>query len=82
MFSSFAGVCFAVKSKSTEKHLLLTGKLLRKIRKTVYGKIFRKSFSKTRMMLLTHFMPLTISALSLSHCLCSLSPLPSQSKPA
>ena len=47
MFSSFADVCFAVKSKSTGKHLLLTGKTLRKFRKTVYGKIFHKPFSKT-----------------------------------
>ena len=38
MFSSFAGVYFAVKSKSTVKCLLLTRKMLSKIRKTVYGK--------------------------------------------
>ena len=47
MFSSFANVCFTVKSKSTGKRLLLTGKTLRKFRKTVYRKIFRKPFSKT-----------------------------------
>jgi hypothetical protein len=46
MFSSFAGVCFAIKSKSIVKCLLLTGKTLSKIRKTVYGKISRKPFSK------------------------------------
>ena len=62
MFSSFTGVCFAVKSKLTIKHLLLTRKMLRKIRITVYGKIFRKPFSKTH----------ALSLLS-SHCLYSLS---------
>jgi hypothetical protein len=36
MFSLFAGVCFAVKSKSTRKRLLLTRKTLTKFRKTVY----------------------------------------------
>ena len=46
MFSSFAGVYFAVKSKSTVKCLLLTRKMLSKIRKTVYEKFFRKPFSK------------------------------------
>jgi hypothetical protein len=69
MFSSFTGVCFAVKSKLTVKHLLLTRKMLRKIRKTVYGKhllltrkMLSKPFSKTH----------ALSLLS-SHCLCSLS---------
>ena len=58
MFSLFEDVCFTVKSKSTVKYLLLTGKTLGKFRKTVYGKIFRKPFSKTRA-------PLSLSLLSL-----------------
>ena len=66
MFSSFAGVCFAIKSKSTGKHFLLTRKVLRKIRKTVYGKIFRKPFSKTRVMLLSLISRLSLSLLSFS----------------
>ena len=45
MFLSFASVCFAVKSKSTVKHLLLTGKFFSKTRKTVYEFFFRKPFS-------------------------------------
>ena len=65
MFLSFAGVCFTVKSKSIGKHLLLTGKTLRKIRKTVYENFFCKPFSKTRVMFLsTHFTPLLLSLLS------------------
>jgi hypothetical protein len=90
MFSSFAGVCFTVKSKSTGKHLLLTGKLLRKIRKTVYGKIFRKPFSKTRVMLLSLISRLSLSLLSLFLTVSALfllcparpsHPLPSQPEP-
>ena len=45
-FSSFSDVCFAVKPRSTENICSLTGKSLSKIWKTVYGKIFRKPFSK------------------------------------
>ena len=58
MFSSFAGVCFAVKSKSTVKHLLLTGKFFSKTRKTVYEFFFRKPFS--------NLLPTPLLSLSLS----------------
>ena len=52
MFSSFVGVCFAVKYKSKENVCSLTGKSLTKFWKTVYRKIFRKpfSFQNTRML--------------------------------
>ena len=45
MFSSFMGVCFAVKSKSTVKHLLLIRKFFSKTQKMVYEIFFRKPFS-------------------------------------
>ena len=61
MFSSFVGVCFAVKFKSTGKRLLLTGKSLIKFRKTIYGKKFHKPFSKTH----SH-RPLTPSLISVA----------------
>ena len=72
MFSSFTGVCFTVKSKLIIKHLLLTRKMLRKIRKTVYGKIFRKPFFKTHALSLlsSHYL------CSLSHCRNSTQPPP------
>jgi hypothetical protein len=59
MFSSFAGVYFAVKSKSTVKCLLLTRKTLSKIWKTVYG--ICKPFSK----ILQPLTPPPLPALSL-----------------
>ena len=66
MFSSFAGICFAVKYKSKENVWSLTIKSLTKFWKTVYGKIFRKpfSFQNTRMLCST-----LLSFLFL--CLCS-----------
>ncbi len=45
-FSAFSDVWGAVKPWSTENVCSLTGKSLTKFRKTVYGKIFRKPFSK------------------------------------
>jgi hypothetical protein len=66
MFSSFAGVCFAVKSKSTGKHLLLTGKSFRKFRKMVYENFFRKPFLKMRSALSSLLILCSFSLLSLS----------------
>jgi hypothetical protein len=60
----------------------LTGKSLTKKRKTVYGKIFHKPFSKTRnaphpSFHASHFMPLLPqSALFLSRLLCAVLPEP------
>ena len=69
-FSAFSGVWDAVKPKSTKNKCKLTGKSQRKIRKMVYGKFFRKPFSKTRVRLpLDSFHSHSVSALSLSHCL-------------
>ena len=80
MFSVFLDVWYAVKPKVNRKYLVLTRKSVGKIRKTVYGKFFRKPFSKTRVRLprvLDHFTPLILSlcslSLSLSHCLLSFS---------
>ena len=64
-FSSFSDVCFAVKPRSTENICSLTGKSLSKIWKTVYGKIFRKPFSKIRFSSLSTHFTLTQSLLSL-----------------
>jgi hypothetical protein len=74
MFSLFAGVCFAVKSKSTVKCLLLTGKTLSKIWKTVYG--ICKPFSK----ILQPLTPPPLPALSLSFLHSSISPPPRRSR--
>ena len=52
--------------------MILTGKSLAKIRKTVYGNFFRKPFSKTRVRLPRPFHSShSVSALSLSHYLLS-----------
>jgi hypothetical protein len=67
MFSSFAGVCFAVKSKSTGNHLLLTGKTLRKFRKMVYEKISVNHFPKHAFCSLSVLFLCSFSALSLCH---------------
>jgi hypothetical protein len=69
MFSAFSDVWRVVKPKSTENSRKLTGKSQRKIRKMVYGKFFRKPFSKTRVRL-----PLEsrLSLCSLSFSLCFL----------
>ena len=69
MFSVFSDVWYAVKPKVNRKYLVLTRKSTGKIRKTVYGKFFRKPFSKTRVRLprvLDHFTPLILSLCSLS----------------
>ena len=66
MFSSFSDICFVVKPRSTENVCSLTGKSLCKLRKTVYGKFFRKAFF-TRLISLS----LSLCSLSLSHCLLS-----------
>jgi hypothetical protein len=60
---------FRNKIKSTEKIFSLTVKTFTKMRKTVYGKFFRKPFSKTRVSL---FSPLS-SSLSLLAFLSRLS---------
>jgi hypothetical protein len=64
-----------VKPKVNGKYLVLTGKSAAKIRKTVYGKIFRKPFSKTRVRLpraLDHFTHLILSLCSFSLSLSAL----------
>ena len=71
MFSSFSDVCFAVKSSQRKMFVFLTEKSFSKFGITVYGKNFRKPFSKTRVPLLS------LSALflcSLLSALFSLSP--------
>jgi hypothetical protein len=89
-FSVFSDVWCAVKSKVNGKYFILTEKSVGKIRKTVYGKFFRKPFSKItraspsspRPFSLLSFL---VSALSLSHCLLSFSlsrATPSRSPPA
>ena len=83
-------VRYAVKPKVNGICLILTGKSAGKIRKTVYGKFFRKPFSKITQASPSspqHFTPLILSlcSLSLSHCLLSLNKTratPSRSPPA
>ena len=53
MFSLFSDVYFAVKSSQRKSFVFLTGKSFSKFGKTVYGKNFRKPFSKTRVPLLS-----------------------------
>ena len=53
MFLSFLDVCFAVKSSQRKTSVFLIGKSFSKFGKTVYGKNFRKPFSKTRVPLLS-----------------------------
>jgi hypothetical protein len=71
-FSAFSDIWDAVEPKSTENECKLTGKSQRKIRKMVYGKFFRKPFSKTHVRLpLDSFHSHSVSALSISHYLLS-----------
>jgi hypothetical protein len=73
-FSAFAGVCCNGKQKSNGKSLFLTVKWQRKKRKTVYGKYFRKPFSKTKTRELDHYTYASLLSLS-SLCTFSLSAL-------
>ena len=62
MFSVGLDVWYAVKWKVNGKYFVLTGKSVCKIRKTVYGKFFRKPFSK-----ITHASPRVLDHFHSSH---------------
>ena len=90
MFSSFSDICFSIKPRSTENLCSLTGKLLSKIWKTVYGKIFRKPFFKI-LQTLTPPPPLLALSLFLAqlHCpplrsriIAPLAPISNNSQPS